>query len=290
METLPLSLVIISAVFHALWNLLAKKGSNKMAFIWLTNFTSLFSVLPVFLIILPRIVYPMDATPFLLVSGFVEAFYFFSLIKAYEAGDLSLVYPLARSSPLILVVLSAAFLKEELSSWGILGIGLTVLGVYILHLRGFSPRDFTQPLASLRSRTSQWAITAALWTSIYSLVDKMAVSKVDPILYAFWLDIFVVFFLTLINFQRVEFRMIQTEFKGSPLNPIISGFLMRLGYVLVLVAMSLSQVSYIIAIRQLSIVLGSFLGVAILREPYGRLRLIGSILIFVGVFIIGTLG
>lgn len=290
MELLPLSLVIISAISHAFWNLLAKKGSDKLAFIWLTNFTSLFSVLPIFLLALPRIVYPIDATPFLIASGLIETLYFISLVKAYETGDLSVVYPLARSSPLILLILAIVFLKERVPSWGIIGIGLVILGAYVIHLRSFSFRDFIHPISSLRSRASQWAIMAALWTSIYSLIDKIAVGVVDPVLYAFWLDVFIIIFLTPIVLKRLGFRGITAEFKENRLNPIVSGFLMRAGYILVLVAMSLSQISYIISIRQLSIVIGSFLGVTLLHEPYGRLRLTGSILIFTGVFILSVLG
>ncbi|MBS7619638.1 EamA family transporter [Candidatus Bathyarchaeota archaeon] len=281
---------MISAISHAFWNLLAKKGLNKMAFIWLTSFSSLISVLPAFILILPRIFYPINATPFLLASGFIEALYFISLVKAYEAGDLSLVYPLARSSPLIVLILAVVFLKETISSWGIIGLSLVILGVYVIHLRSFSFRDFIHPIVSLRSRASQWALMTAIWTSIYSLIDKMAVGIVDPILYAFWLDIFIVIFLTPIVFKRLGLRRIVAEFKENRMNPIVSGFLMRAGYVLVLVALSLSQLSYIISIRQLSIVLGSFLGITLLHEPYGKSRLIGSILIFSGVFTLSVLG
>jgi len=290
MDILSLVLVTVSAVSHAFWNLLAKKGSDKMAFIWLSGFTSLFSVLPIFILILPKIFYPINATPFLLASGLIETMYFVSLVKAYEAGDLSVVYPLARSSPLFLLILAIIFLNEKPTLWGILGIGLTILGVYVIHFRSFSLKEIIHPIRSLRNSASQWALMTALWTSLYSLIDKMAVSVVDPILYAFWLDVFIIIFLTPVVFKRLGFGKIVGEFKENRLNPIISGFLMRGGYILVLVAMSLSQISYIISIRQLSIVIGSFLGVTILHEPYVRLRLTGSILIFTGIFILGILG
>ena len=62
---------------------------------------------------------------------------------------------------------------------------------------------------------------------------------------------------------------------------------MRFGYVLVLIAMSLVQVSYILALRQLSVVLGVVLGVQLLKEKYGRMRLISSIIIISGIIILG---
>jgi drug/metabolite transporter (DMT)-like permease len=64
---------------------------------------------------------------------------------------------------------------------------------------------------------------------------------------------------------------------------------MRFGYVLVLVAMSLVQVSYILALRQLSVILGVAAGVLLLRERYGRMRLLSSAIMFVGVYILAVL-
>jgi uncharacterized membrane protein len=68
----------------------------------------------------------------------------------------------------------------------------------------------------------------------------------------------------------------------------LSGILMKGGYMLVLYAMSLAQVGYILAIRQVSVVLGAFLGVFLLGEKYGEVRIIGSIIIFIGVYILGA--
>jgi drug/metabolite transporter (DMT)-like permease len=64
---------------------------------------------------------------------------------------------------------------------------------------------------------------------------------------------------------------------------------MRVGYVLVLIAMSRVQVSYILALRQLSVVLGAAAGVFFLREKYGRVRLVSSIIIFLGVYVLAVL-
>jgi len=79
------------------------------------------------------------------------------------------------------------------------------------------------------------------------------------------------------------------EWRGNETKILFSGFLMRSGYVLVLVALSLAQVSYVLALRQLSVVIGVALGVGLLGEKYGRIRLLSSIVIFMGVFILGTM-
>lgn len=289
MEILALLLVVASAISHACWNVMAKGGSDKEAFMWWMSFTSLFTVLPVFYVLLTDWRLPLAAVPYLLVSGLVEALYFLSLGRAYELGDLSVVYPLARSSPLFLFVLAVIFLGEDVSLWGLLGILLVVLGVYMIHLRSLSAGDFLRPIRSLRGRASQLALLTALCTAIYSLVDKLGVTAVGPLSYAFWLDVFIAAFLTPLVMLRRGWDVVMAEWRGFSLRVVVSGFLMRFGYVLVLVAMGMTQVSYVLSMRQLSVVIGVALGVGLLGEKYGGVRLLSSVIIFTGVLALGVM-
>ncbi|MBS7638015.1 hypothetical protein KEJ49_03890, partial [Candidatus Bathyarchaeota archaeon] len=84
MEFTPFMLVVASAFFHALWNLMAKGSADKVAYMWLMNLTSLLTTLPVFFLLLSDWGLPITAVPYMLVSGLAEALYFFSLGKAYE--------------------------------------------------------------------------------------------------------------------------------------------------------------------------------------------------------------
>ena len=289
MEPAPFILVIFSAFSHATWNVLAKKGEDKEAYMWIMVATSLVTLLPVFLIILPDWSLPLAALPYLLVSAAAETLYFITLSRAYELGDLSVVYPLARSSPLFLTVLAVLFLNESISAWGALGIALMLIGVYTIHLRSLDLKDLTLPLRSLRGRASQFAILTALWTTVYSLSDKLGVTTVDPIAYALWLEAFILPMLTVaILWRRGKDAIIQ-EWRNSRVNATAGGFLMRFGYILVLIAMSRVQVSYILALRQISVVLGAAAGVLLLKEKYGRVRLVSSTIIFLGVYILAVL-
>jgi len=289
MEFLPFLLVIASAVSHAFWNVLAKRGRDKWVFMWWMTFTSLFTMLPVFFFILGDWSLSLAAVPYLVVSGIAEAFYFISLGKAYELGDLSVVYPLARSSPLFVFVLAVVFLGEDVSLWGVSGILLVVLGVYMIHMKDLSMREFMRPITSLRSPASQFALVTAFCTSIYSLVDKLGVAVVPPLTYALWFEVFVLAFLTPLVLWKRRWGEIAAEWRGNEKKILVSGFLMRSGYVLVLVALSMAQVSYVLALRQLSVVIGVALGVGLLGEKYGGIRLLSSIVIFMGVFILGTM-
>jgi len=129
MDALPLALVIASAVSHAAWNVMAKGGGDKESFMLLMTATSVFTLLPVFALVLPEWGLPLEALPFLVVSALAETLYFVSLGRAYELGDLSVVYPLARSSPLFLTLLAVVLLNERITGWGLAGIFLILLNV-----------------------------------------------------------------------------------------------------------------------------------------------------------------
>lgn len=288
MEFLPLALVLASAVSHGLWNYLVKEGNDKESFMLLLNVSSLVLLTPVFFLILPEIYLPLEIVPYLLVSSVAETVYFLGLGKAYESGDLSIVYPVARSSPVFVTIAAAIFLGETFSLAGLFGILVIFIGVYVLHLKGMTRDDLVAPIHYLMSGSSKYAVIAALGTTVYSITDKLGVTTVDPLLYSFWLGFSVTGMMIIVTIQRRGIQAIRDEF-SSPIKITFAGILMRGGYMLVLYAMSLAQVSYILALRQISVVLGALMGVVFLGESYGRVRIIGSIIIFIGVFILGVL-
>ncbi|MBT3285518.1 EamA family transporter [Candidatus Bathyarchaeota archaeon] len=288
MEFLPLALVLASAVSHGFWNYLAKEGNDKESFMLLLNLVSLPLLIPVFLLMIPEIYFPLEILPFLLVSGMAEVVYFLGLGKAYESGDLSIVYPVARSSPVFVTIAAAIFLGETFSLMGLLGIFVIFMGVYVLHLKGITRDDIVSPIHYLMSGSSRYAVIAAMGTTVYSITDKLGVTTVNPLLYSFWLGFFVTGMMTVVTVYRKGVKTIREEF-SSPLKVMFAGLLMRGGYLMVLYAMSLAQVSYILALRQISVVLGALMGVVFLGESYGRVRIIGSLIIFSGVFILGVL-
>ena len=286
-DLLPFALIMVSAAFHATWNFLAKGSRDKEPYMLLINLSSLVTVLPIFMVILGDWGFPSAALPFLLVSGAAEVAYFLSLSRAYEEGDLSIVYPIVRSSPMFVAILAFALLGERLSAWGVAGILIIIAGVYVLHMR--EGGGLLGPLGSLRGRATMFALAAALGTTVYSLMDKLGVEAVDPISYAFWLELFVTPMLAPVIIARKGFGSVTAEWRGGWRRICASGFLMRVGYLPALYVMTMAPVSYILALRQVSVVLGAVLGVAVLRESYGRQRLLGSAIIFIGVYILGAL-
>jgi len=288
LDPVPFTLVMASAVSHALWNYMAKEAGDKDSFMLLLNVLSLALFLPVFYVILPEIYFPAEILPFLVASGVAETIYFLALGKAYEEGDLSVVYPVARSSPMFVAIAASMLIGERVTLWGALGIALILAGVYVLHLKGWSGEELTKPLRALGAPASRYAFVAALGTTVYSISDKLGVTAVDPLLYSFWLGFIITGMLSIVIVRRRGVSALREELRGSLLTISVAGVLMKGGYMLVLVAMSLAQVSYILALRQVSVVLGAALGVALLKERYGGVRIVGSAIIFLGVYLLGA--
>jgi len=289
MEPLAVALILVSAASHAAWNYLAKGARDKDSFLLLMNVTSQVTLLPVFILLLRDWTLPLSVVPFLVASAVAEAVYFLALSRAYDAGDLSIVYPVARSAPLFVAVAGAVFLGDPLTTAGLAGILLVLAGVYILHLKSLKLSSLLEPLRSFKGPAFGFALIAAVGTTAYSLSDKVAVTRVDPVLYDLWLEVAITLVLTPIVLRSRGWGNIRAEWGNTWRRITVAGALMRGGYLLVLVAMTLAPVGYLLAFRQISVVIGALLGLIILREGYGAPRILGSATIFAGVYIIATL-
>src|SRR5215212_5390514 len=136
MSGAALGLVLLAAVFHATWNLLARRAQEKLAFLWCGTLVSSVVFLPLGVwLLLTEPISPAGWAVVVLSAG-LEALYYWTLAQAYRYGDLSLVYPIARgTAPILVPVLAALFLEERLSALAAAGIGLVVLGTVLIHTR-----------------------------------------------------------------------------------------------------------------------------------------------------------
>src|SRR3989440_3148333 len=180
MPLAALVLVLGAAVCHSAWTLLVKSDARRLEIQSGALIVGAVLCSPVLLI------YPLSgvsgvAWGVILLSGLFETAYVFALTAAYGAGDLSLVYPVARGTPPLLVVPLAIMLLGERPPWqGLAGIGLVVLGIYASHagLAG-------SPVARQANRRAlALALLTGVFTAGYSLVNKLGVSLIPVPLYA----------------------------------------------------------------------------------------------------------
>ncbi len=287
MSGMALGLVLAAAFLHATWNYLTKKSQVKLVFIWWFLLISLFLYFPLFLYFWTRTPISPVGWTCIVATGIVHALYFGFLGKAYEEGDLSIVYPLARGmGPFLIPFFAVGLLKEQLSLPGITGIGLIILGIYILHLISFSRTTFLQPFLRLKDHSSRWAFGTGVTIALYSLVDKVGVGHVYPPVYIYLM--FAGACIGLSPYILLKKRLLLSEeWRRNKYTILAVGFLTLFTYLLILFAMQMSQVSYIAALRETSILFSALYGIFWLREGRVTQKIVGAILIFCGVFFIG---
>lgn len=283
MDLLPLGLVVCAAFLHSWWNLLTKNSHDKLAFVWWFLGVAALLYLPLFLYLASSSTIPAEGWGYILASAPFQIIYFILLSASYQRGEFSVVYPLARgSAPLFVAPLASLLLAERLSPYGILGIGLVALGIYVVH---FGPALFSG-LSTLRKPSargaSRMAILAGISISFYSVIDKVGVSKVHPFLYLYLTQLFSLVALTPYMFL-LKREVLGQEWALSRGRIAAVAFMSVLAYLLVLFAMTLSKVSYVVAAREVSIVFSPILGTWLLKERYGGTKLLGSSIIVLGI-------
>src|SRR5438094_2811789 len=135
MSGFALGLVLLSAVFHATWNLLAKRAGADTPFLWLVYLVGAIVFAPfaigILIVVQPALGWP--ALVFVAVAIGLQTLYFATLTAGYRAGDLSLVYPIARASgPLLATIGAIAILCEHPTPLAIGGALAIVAGAFIL--------------------------------------------------------------------------------------------------------------------------------------------------------------
>ena len=279
MSLTALLLVVSAAGLHAGWNALAKRGGDPVVFLWLATLASTATLLPLGSWYLATTGLPAGAVPFVIATIVLHAVYFYALGRAYAAGAYSLVYPVARGLGVALVPIVALVLFDERPSpLGSAGIVLVVAGIAALHLLpGGGPAPATSGWAG---RALRWPVVTGMTIASYSLVDKAGVARLDPVPYMLLLEGGCALLgLPLLGARRDAVRR---ELRGWR-RIVLAAVMSALAYTLVLFAFRLSKTGYVVASRELSIVLSAVIGSLWLRE--GRLgpRLAGAAIVLAGV-------
>jgi drug/metabolite transporter (DMT)-like permease len=280
MPILAIVLLLISASLHALWNLLLKRSQEK--YITMGWQVILSGVLALFLLLFTGLP-PRSMWLFALMSMGLEAIYFILLSNAYSDHDFSLVYPIARgTAPAFLMLWSVLFLDEKLSPGGVSGVAVIVGGMIIIGATSLIQNRGSK----LHIKGVFVALSVALIISLYTLIDGTAVKNGPPLPYALTTFLFVPILTTIYNLRRFGWKQFQAAWRGPRIPLILTAVLGVVAYLLALIAYSFAPLSYSGAIREVSVVIGAFLGWQFLEEPMGGTRLLGSITIFVGILII----
>ena len=279
-------LVIASAFLHATWNLLAKDSRGGPLFFWQALVASGFVFLVPFLVLLSQNPIPANGWVWIAATGVLHTAYFSTLAIAYVRADLSLAYPIARGlGPTLVLIVSIGFLAESLTPMGIAGVVAVVMGIYTITVRRMTLAAWRAPLTTLIRPEGRYATATGVFIAAYTLVDKQGVQVFHPLVYIYLMFVLSAVGATaiLLTHQRnwKATRELKTWRKATAV-----AVLWVSAYSLVLFALRLAPAAYVSAARELSIVIGTGLGVFVLREQGGPTRLIGATSIALGVALI----
>lgn len=288
MTEASIGLVLVSAVLHSAWNYMAKRSTDKLLFLWLAIMAGLVVFTPAFIFVIRDNPPPPVAWVFIGLSSVVHVVYFVLLGGAYSRTDLSVVYPLARGTgPIFVVVLSVVVLRQAPSLPGLLAILAIVSGAYLIQASAFTVNALGAPLRALVSSGSRWALLTGLTIGLYSIIDSTGVRHAHPIAYMYlWAAGTMALMAPWMLARIPEVRRLKREAGWI----FAAGGLMFGAYILVLTALQTSSVSYVSAARETSIVFAAVYGGLLLREGVGLARILGICLVASGVAIIGITG
>jgi uncharacterized membrane protein len=277
---------------HAVRNFLTKTAHDKQVFVWWYELLGLLFFAPVFVYGFWRQTFTLEGIwPIAILSGLLHFLYWLWLAHSLAAGDLSRVYPISRSAPALVLVIAVLFMGESVSLPGAAGILLAALGVYTISLNRLTPAALARPLRNFRNDTAtRYAFLTLLAVAGYSLVDKQAVIRFHPVAFAFIYPWFSMVLLSTYIAAARQKGALRQEWRLNRRSILVCGVLGIFGYFLILVAFSLERVSYVVGLRQISIVFSVLLGVIVLKERHVRQRMLSAVMIFIGVFLIAWAG
>ncbi len=276
-----LALILTAAILHAWWNLLSKKTKGKIPFIWLMYVASN-------IVYLPAVIYELNtgnkiwSQPLLwfsLCSSVFHFLYFFILQKGYRNADLSVVYPLARGAgPLFSSIAAILFLHERLKLSSTLGLLLIIAGVLIITGFSFKKENNKKIMPGIL-----YGVATGFFIALYTFNDSLAVKNfaVSPLTLTLATNFFGA--ILLVPFVIREKTELRREIRQHKWIIIAIAILSPAAYILVLIALQYAPLTVVAPAREISILLGVFMGSRVLKEEDGKRRLVASLLILGGI-------
>lgn len=300
MTLAALLLVLAAAVLHATWNYCAKRAGGGLPFVWLVGAIICACYVPVLLVygsVASISLTPM-AVAWIVGSGVLKTSYSLFLQRGYRTGEFSLIYPLARGTgPLLSMLAAMLVLGERPSALALAGGAVIVVAIFWLtggmHSLGAALRrawreelsiDAQHPRAVGSTTASvNYGILSGVFIASYTLWDRHGVAglAIAPVLYDAGTAFTQLFLLS--PFAARRWPEVKREWSVNRRWAFGVALLSPLAYILVLTALRFTPVTYVAPAREVSIVIGAFMGARFLKEANGRRRVWAAVIIALGV-------
>ncbi|MBE0438474.1 MAG: EamA family transporter [Gammaproteobacteria bacterium] len=283
--TTALFLIGVSVLMHVAWNLLARHVDKQADYLWWGLLAHMVLIGPIGIYgLFIDVQWTITLLLAVLVTMIANSAYFISLRRSYHYAPVALVYPLARSSPILIALWSIWLFDEILPMQAWLAIMISVIGLWLLALSARGG-DTVHAIP--------WTLAAAFFTSIYSLSDKIAVSYLPtfPALLGFVTLGYLGSFIAL-SVQNNYHHGRVIPIKRPPMKYIVPGGLfIGTAYGLVIQAMQYLPAAYVVSFTNAGIVLANILAITLLKERHAwRQRLIATVIISSGLVLLGLSG
>jgi len=266
--------VLGAALMHAAWNAIVKVGLDRFSSILLMSIAQggiAACLLPLFPLPLA------DAWPWVVGSALLHIGYKLFLIRAYEHGDLSQVYPLARgTAPLIVALAGVAFLDEPMRGGKWAAVLAIALGVILMSRNGGG-------LERLSRKALGYALGTACFTAAYTLVDgvgaRIAATASGYTLWMFSLDACGMTAVAAATRGAGALRRLAPAWRSG----VTAGALSLGAYWIAIWAFTLAPLALVAALRETSVMFAMLIGVFLLGERANGWRWLSVGLILAGV-------
>lgn len=266
--------VLLSALMHAGWNALIKERGDRFFSISVLGVAQGLIALA----FLPFVAVPSGATwAWILASATLHTGYKLFLIRAYTAGDLGQVYPLARgTAPLLSSLVALFILHETLGPFLWAGVVTLSVGIGLMSMKGGTA------IVGLDRKAVFWALATSVFISGYTVVDAIgARGAVSPSSYIAWMFVFDGLTIGAV-YAAVRRGAVRAVAKELPFGALAA--LMSLGaYWLIIWAMTKAPIGAVAALRESSILFALAISVLFLRERASGWRIGSAALILGGV-------
>jgi len=273
MDSFVFFLVLFATVMHAAWNGMVKNHPDKVVAVSSIVFGHFpLSIIAIILLPVPS----LDCIPYIIASAIIHQGYQWYLLSAYQIGDLTKVYPIARGfGPLVATIISILILGLFLDSIIIFSILLICVGIMILGLFDKENKNF---------KVLQLSLFTGFFIGLYSLIDGYGARvSLSAIVYMSWSFILSsLLFLVVLRIKKQK-NIIQNVVKKEKKIFWIGGSLSYIIYVIVVWAFTKAPIPMVAAIRETSIFFSILIGYFFLQEKITTTKVISIILIVIGV-------
>lgn len=202
-------------------------------------------------------------------------------MKAIKYSDLSITVPMVTFTPLFLLITSPLIVGEFPNFFGLIGVLLIVLGSYLLNIKQRHGGFFAPFGALLKEKGPKLMLLVAFIWSITSNFDKIGVQNSSPIYWVIAINIFITLVMLPIMLYKSQRNVKQISASYKALIPI--GLASALTLIFQMTAINLTLVTYVISIKRTSAIMSVLFGYLIFKEKGIKERLIGAVIMVVGV-------